>query len=567
MILDFPQEIIFHIVQNLDSYSYFNLIGVCSELRSLIVNIKHDDRNSCFYDLYLQHLAIQNPKLQAKLILKNYNLVKSASLKYPNEINHIQILYYLIKLDHNVYSQLIKSMIKKTETANMLNNGFNVISGIWNLSRSKSDQNENPSQSSSNVSMVFDTLKSCADSYVEKVNSNNMIQINKIISTNPNIDANFYDLNIISDLNNDENLKNEISCDLFCSNTSIDIDYCITKSQSHFPAFTTLRLSPRSDLTVKFVKDHASSWHFDKLARVLDINHILNLEATEENDKLRSILVDFANLPYNKSLTLDYVIRNLDENWDWSILTYHSMFTLALIEEYITTSNPIMSKLNPVVILMKPEMTLDFALKHISIWKRSDLNSPLNNIYSAAVFYKEESYEFKHDEMGEIISEYNRQAKINLSNFNANSFGAVQNFVSNLGKFNFNKSNEAENFVSDMTMRIITIFASARWGTIADIENHPELKWSYNLLSFNTNMNIDYVFENLHKSWDSKFLSMNPSINPSDYVDLPLEITYDNISQNCGLTWWFIYQNLDKEWDIEAIFANRFNYGNRTKLK
>ena len=84
-----------------------------------------------------------------------------------------------------------------------------------------------------------------------------------------------------------------------------------------------------------------------------------------------------------------------------------------------------------------------------------------------------------------------------------------------------------------------------------------KLNWCTTNLSANPNLSIHYVSENINKPWNYHPISASKKITMSEVNDYPnINWNYDGLSINPNIFWEYIIDNIDKQWNYRSIIMN-----------
>jgi hypothetical protein len=96
--------------------------------------------------------------------------------------------------------------------------------------------------------------------------------------------------------------------------------------------------------------------------------------------------------------------------------------------------------------------------------------------------------------------------------------------------------------------------ASITWNYVVA---HPEIKWDYEFMSANPNINIKIVLSNIHLPWDFFTLSRNRGIKWEDIIANPqLDWNKSQVSENPNITIQIVLDNLNYGWSFPVLTRN-----------
>lgn len=105
--------------------------------------------------------------------------------------------------------------------------------------------------------------------------------------------------------------------------------------------------------------------------------------------------------------------------------------------------------------------------------------------------------------------------------------------------------------------------------TIQLLNKLPEKNWNFNYLSYNTNLDLEFIKANKNKKWNLIVLSKNPVIT-FDFVRHNLDISWSftGLSENPNITWEIISNHPEYKWYNYSVCKNpnltwRIVYENR----
>ena len=241
------------------------------------------------------------------------------------------------------------------------------------------------------------------------------------------------------------------------------------------------KLSFNPNMTIDFVKQNLSkSWDWEGLSMLLPINDILqNLNMPWKFDyvsKNKSVthndIMEHPDLPWNfgflsEHIDVNFVYANPDLPWDFKALSHR--MNLNFIQE---NPNKNWSWVN--IISRHPDLTLEIILKELG---------DTNNWRST--WFMNPNITFK-----DVIEN---------PNLNVHMKSLYEKFTSEI--------------LNNMPAFIIDYKLASLYATLEDIQKRPDRFWDYENLSFNPNITIDFVKQNLLKNWNWNALTTNININ------------------------------------------------------
>ena len=197
---------------------------------------------------------------------------------------------------------------------------------------------------------------------------------------------------------------------------------------------------------------------------------------------------EWSALSMNQNISLEFIRKNIDKPWDWYNLTINNSITMEFIEEY-------------------PDKPWD---------------------YTHLIYNQNLTYEFFIEYLNKIdVSNLDIVELVNHPNFSTDNIIDLFTNVGDLGNFM-----TLENKLSHLSYR--------RDISINYVRNNLNIGWFWDILSSNIGIKMEDIINNPDNSWGS---------------DLP-KWDYTAISYNPNLTLSFISDNLDKPWDFSYLFNN-----------
>ena len=85
----------------------------------------------------------------------------------------------------------------------------------------------------------------------------------------------------------------------------------------------------------------------------------------------------------------------------------------------------------------------------------------------------------------------------------------------------------------------------------------PDEDWSFDELSANGCVTLDYIESRPSCPWNWQYMSSNPNIT-MEYIESNLDKPWDYsfLSYNVNITWEFVKKNLDKSWNWTVSLVN-----------
>lgn len=246
-------------------------------------------------------------------------------------------------------------------------------------------------------------------------------------------------------------------------------------------------------------------WNNSNLSRVLPLDDI----------KSQPEIWDYTILSNNPHLTTEFIIQNLDKDWEWLTLLARRDLDFDLLADID------MIKILPTYGTLGDE--------------RYDVN--LNSYFSVLLFNPNVTLKFFIKYLEQFLS------AINTTHFDG-EIGIIQISLSDPNIYNKIKLEDIQ--------------------TYPMIINGIDPRLQSTFLSINHNLTIEYVLE--RKEWNYHMLSVNPAFKVKDIIrgiELGIPWDYSGLSQNPNITFDFIYENKEKDWNYWLLSKNLYLEQNR----
>ena len=202
----------------------------------------------------------------------------------------------------------------------------------------------------------------------------------------------------------------------------------------------------------------------------------------------------------NKNISLEYIIKNPDKKWNYSHMSFNPNITL----EYVL-KNPYkdwMPEALAYIFTFNPEEYFINNIKNNKYYIDLELNFSIEEIE-----YYKNKYNYN------ITKKYMLSCNPNISwNYIIENLDKKWNF-SSISKYNKYITPEIiinyPEYFDEICISNLSLNKYIKW---SDIEKYPDIKWNYRYLSFNPNITIETVINNLDKQWDFEYLSKNKNI-------------------------------------------------------
>ena len=281
-------------------------------------------------------------------------------------------------------------------------------------------------------------------------------------------------------------------------------------------------LSDNKSLTMAFVLKYINSnwyWHMVSKNKRITMSDIRNHPEIPWNYQSMSI---------NPNLTTEFLLKNLDQNWEWQLLFKNKAFTIndiRLIKQYAPGNY---SSWQYPDVTKNPNIIMAFVHERIKDYLSMDM------------FFVSKNKEITMDEICT-----NSRISWSYEGVSLNPNLSMLFVLKNL-HLNWNWCSISQNKAIDMN----------------DVRSNPNLPWDYNYLSKNVNLTIDFILQNLNNAnepnseWDWYRISQNKGINMTDISNNPqLPWEYRSISGNPNLTMEYVLTHLNENWSL-LIWGN-----------
>ena len=312
-------------------------------------------------------------------------------------------------------------------------------------------------------------------------------------------------LNCFLEIFHNPNFDLEMLIDIF-SDKSL-----LSKSQQTFDKIWNL-ISSNKKLTIEILRKNLSkpfNW------RLVCKNPLITINDIMDNPNFPWI-IDYNELSNRTFLTIEFIEKHINENWDWKKLSSNIFLTMEFIEKHVDKNWDWYELSN------KPFLTMEFIKRHIDKpfdWKRIIANHNLD--LELVLKYPEKNWDW-------IVLSLNKNLTINLILKNIDK------------KWNWDYISRNSNI------------------TIKDILDNPDLPWDWYWVSLNKNITIDFIKNNLSKKWNWDYISYNSNITIKDILDNPdLPWEWNFVSLNRNLTLTDVLNNIDLDWNYSNICANK----------
>ncbi|MFN9114755.1 MAG: hypothetical protein ACK5XN_32230 [Bacteroidota bacterium] len=263
----------------------------------------------------------------------------------------------------------------------------------------------------------------------------------------------------------------------------------------------------------QFIQNHPSPWILSGILQNPAINFKVArylIDKYGRNSNMKDI--SYKILSRNSSITLENILENIDQDWDWKELSYHS--AIPCYRKSIFTLHEILrNKHLPWVwcsISRHPQLTLKHIIDNPDIpwcFDNASFVIPINDILS------------------------NTQYPWNWNSVSFNHHLTFQDYLSNPDK----------PWVFDAICRYVA--------TIHDVLRNPEIQWNYSFLSASSRITIQDMLKHRELPWDWKHASTKIT-DFNDVICNP-DITWDfkYMSYAPCITLDVIKMNIDKAWE------------------
>ena len=326
------------------------------------------------------------------------------------------------------------------------------------------------------------------------------------------------------------------------------------------------RIAQRSDITMNFVSKHQHNFGFNGLANI-SINIAISLNIIEDNPNFPWNYYD--GVSYKKNLTLDFVLKYPNKNWNWPALTSNKGIKVSEILAYPNpewwkkdlSDNPTQvpwwiscisenRSLTPDDVLNNP----DFPWNYLEVCK-------ILFMYHEFDFDFVKAYVDQKDwkELSECISE-----SVNLDDIDANPefpwdyFMLLFNPTVNID-FVLKHKNEHWEWIN------LTVHRGIK---LQDILNHPELRWRSQMISTRHDISLSEI-KNLKLVITHKWLNSKSNILTVDFIEQNINqnFNWDNVSNHNFKYDRQVYavKLVEKLWR-KAVFLRRLNHWRQLKI-
>ncbi len=214
---------------------------------------------------------------------------------------------------------------------------------------------------------------------------------------------------------------------------------------------------------------------------------------------------------------IDFVVSNLDKEWDFNALSKNPNITWSDVQRYQELL------WNKYALTANPNMTWDIIIEHYI---------PANiKKYYISNFLEKSAVPYFHHSLETLIDLRSLSRCPNIT----------WQIVQNNQWFPWNYS-------------ALSMNPNITW---AHVKKNPDRPWSYSNLSSNPNITIDIIIKNLDKPWDFLQFSSNINVNMTIvrmYPNLPW--SYKELSDNQNITWTDVKEAPDKPWDYNKLLRN-----------
>lgn len=209
--------------------------------------------------------------------------------------------------------------------------------------------------------------------------------------------------------------------------------------------------------------------------------------------------LNYGALSYNINIPCEYILKNLDKNWNWERLSNN----LHIIDIEKNINLPWNFK----YVSENKSLTIDFVIKH----KHKEWDwAVLSNFFNLNIIKT-------HNELPWCYKGLSANTSI--------SFDYV---LSNLDKPWDWKS---------LSMNKMIL--------LEHITSTPFLKWDWKSISFNPNLTFDFLFLHINKPWNWEYLSMHPNI------------TIEHIKKFSYLPWDWYFVCMNNNFTLQDIIDNK----------
>ena len=139
-------------------------------------------------------------------------------------------------------------------------------------------------------------------------------------------------------------------------------------------------------------------------------------------------------------------------------------------------------------------------------------------------------------------------------NYHDLNIAYAENILEILGKHELLDKNNCHNY----SCLIMNISSNAAIYTI-NIDNHPEINWSWPYISFNPNLTREFFIKNIHKPWNWNTISSREFVSKSlieKYIDNSWNWHVLTHNKSIILTENFIEKHINKQWDWGKLSIN-----------
>ncbi len=267
---------------------------------------------------------------------------------------------------------------------------------------------------------------------------------------------------------------------------------------------------------------------------------------------------------FNPGLTLPFVLRHPNEDWDWRELTIHPNITIREIKESIERGD--LQHFDKSLLLENPNMTPEYALEFRRLFEPTELFDWVLDAYGISRYYE------GHD-MGHVENHHTERTT-------SGSESDDEHYVYNLAVTFLLRLRDVKP-VKERTVQGKKVFDLPFDYIIKTSNGNIPWDWDHHLsrpdisskiieelkmdkcreeylttLSENLAVPFEYIKSHPEYDWDETTLSLRPDLD-LDYVTAKLaddEYLADFLSANPAVTTRYIYDNINRikwEWDAE----------------
>lgn len=291
--------------------------------------------------------------------------------------------------------------------------------------------------------------------------------------------------------------------------------------------------------------------------------------------------IDYVPLRYincvghNKQLTIEYILKHVNDNLNWNHVSQNSTIKLEDIEqhfylpwrlEYLSRNKNMTFKFvsehlerryfidETKFIAVKPDNSISFLFNLIDKWDWVKLAA--NPGITSEDIINNPTFPWDHW----------------YFTLNPNCFDYIKQHPEinwDYSDLDFNEKLTIEYVLEHPERKWDWRYVSANPGIgLPDIINHPELPWNWKWISRNPNMNIQFILANKGKKWNWVELSANSGITMHDVEANPkLAWSWTGLSRNPNLTCEFMLKHPNAKWNAHLIEQNKFQYDERLNCK